>query len=650
MNPFELPVLPNCFRDPSGIWRFSGVAGRPGNVPPELLPPLGPVATVELPTFLDQLFPYTLASELLALIVEPELASYLGGMPALSREAVIEILRGVPLEPAIRLSVWVQRRLRLDPTDQAKQLETMEMLYGPVFRTAAEVLVRKFPRRSLFSEQQAFAWQRLLLLHAQDRPAEDLTRAEQARLLWAFLWIPDALLDPDLEADEELTGWDLADERLLRFFVSNGGLASRAAFRHELARAHTLFHVIANSRAARRHRDFCPLDEWLGERYGVNFVELQTFGFAFFARSNVGDRDGGQLLFTSEEYFAKTGLAAQYPRALEAIAAPREWFEAEFAASQEDPRRAVYEFQPFLRRPALLQRDGNAVVLGLRALEGWLSATGAYYRFFDIARSRSKTDMERFRRFNGWLQERYIRQLTHLAHPYPRRRALAGSGRVMGEQPYRVRGKGESMTSDVAIDLGVDLVLIEITTKRVTQKSLAEGDIESVIRDVRAMVIKKMEQLGRVTTDLVEARAQLPDIAMEFVDRVWPIIVVPDGLFHTPTLWAWLQVHSRGCLDNPPGRKALIQPLVLLDAEEYEVLMGLVADGRSLTKVLEAKTSDLWRERDFKSMFLHNRAGHSAGELPFIDQELHRYYRSMRRVLTRNPPDQGPQRVVEIAA
>jgi hypothetical protein len=532
--------------------------------------------------------------------------------------------------------------LRLHPTDQAKQLETMELLYGPEFRAAGEVMLRMFPRRSLFSEQQAFALQRLLLLHAENRPAENLTAREQAQLLVAFLWIPDAVLDPDLSEDERLTGWDLADERLLRFFVANGGLAGHVSFRHELARSHRLYHVIASSPAARRHHDYCPLDEWLTERYGVDFMELQTLGFAFFARSNVGDRDGGPLLYTNEDYFAKTGLASNYPQALEAIAAPREWFEAEFAASREDPRRAAYEFQPFLRRPALLQRDGNAVVLGLRALEGWLSSTGAYYRFFDIARGRSEADMERFRRFNGWLQERYVRQLTHIAHPYARRRALAGAGRVLGEQAYKVKGRGELMTSDVAIDLGLDLVLVEVTTKRVTQKSLVGGSIEAVISDVRAMVIKKMAQVGRVVTDLVDGRAILPDVPIELVERVWPVVVVPEGLFHTPTLWAWVNEHSGGSLETPPGRKARFQPLVLLDGEEYEVLMGLVEAGYSLTKLLEAKTNDLWRDRDFKSMFLSMRTGPRDGEIGFIRQEADRSFAAMLRVLRRPEGEYAP--------
>ena len=131
-------------------------------VPPELVPTPQPVAATSIPTFFDQLFSYTTATELLERMVEPELASYLGGVPNLDSDDFIAILGSVPLEPAIRLSTWVQRRLRLDPTNAAKQLETMELLYGPVFRAAGELLLREHPRRALFSEQQAFALQRLL--------------------------------------------------------------------------------------------------------------------------------------------------------------------------------------------------------------------------------------------------------------------------------------------------------------------------------------------------------------------------------------------------------------------------------------------------------------------------------------------------------
>ena len=87
----------------------------------------------------------------------------------------------------------------------------------------------------------------------------------------------------------------------------------------------------------------------------------------------------------------------------------------------------------------------------------------------------------------------------HVAHPDKKSRysAIKAAGNVYGPRSYR-RRKGEENveTPDVAIDLLFDLVLIEVTSSRVTERSLVEADAESVTRDLEKMVIKKMRQLG----------------------------------------------------------------------------------------------------------------------------------------------------------
>jgi len=596
-----------------------------------------------VPTFFDQLWSYTTGSELVQFMFPAE-AVQLGGRPILDRDAILSTIRATPLEPALRLTVWLQRRLYVHGVDPVAQLETMRQLCGEDFARAGERMLGAFPRRTLFSEQQVFALQRLLLLHADDRPAEDLTPHERAQLTWGLLFIPDAFLDPELLADQRLSTADLADERMVRFFVAHGGLSSHAAFRHELARAYRLYHVIGRSPAARRHRDYCPIDDWLRERYGLGFVELQTLGFSFFARSNVADRNDGPLLFTNEEYFASTGLAGRYSAGVESIGGTREWYVNEFSASRGGGS-AARDIQPFLRRPAFIQRDGNAVVLGPRALESWIGSTGNYYRLLDIARARGREDFDRFRRFNGFLHERYFRQLTHIAHPYPHRRAsFTGSGRVFPEQTYKVRKSGELKTSDIAVDLGLDLVLVEVTSGRVTSKSLVDGDVKSVARDLEKIVLGKMRQLDRVTRDLVAGRAKLPDVDIGVVERIWPIIVSPDSLFHSPSLRAWCDKYGGHLLRTPEDQKQRIQPLILLDGEEYEVLMALVAAGEPFTAILDRKSSDLWRERDFKSWFLERET--DKDNLPFIKQEVARGYRAMLRVLRGSPsplPNRGQE-------
>jgi hypothetical protein len=74
-------------------------------------------------------------------------------------------------------------------------------------------------------------------------------------------------------------------------------------------------------------------------------------------------------------------------------------------------------------------------------------------------------------------------------------------------------------------------------------------------------------------------------------------------------------------------------PLVLLDLEEFETLMGVVAEGESLVRVLERKTSLGWVERDFKSWHKDDPVRIGTGESTFVAQELGRAFRAIVRAL-----------------
>jgi hypothetical protein len=639
---WRIPVLPSEYRDASGIVRIALAGGpKPIRLPKDIALPRPVLAITDPPAFVDQVYVYATASELLRVILDHELGRLIDVEP-FTMEDVVDAIRDVPFEPAMRFLASLQKALSFVVLDGPAQVHLMREIFGPIYAAAGEIWLREEPRRALFSEQQLFALQRLAVLHARDDDADDLTQEEQVRIRLALLWTPDAVLGaplgPDLEIHEE-EETDLTDERWLRFFVGTGGLVSHASLRHELPRAHRMYAVIARSSAARRHRDFCPLDEWLQYRFGLTFEELQGLGLALDAGSQTLNRSVAPVIVTPS-YFDSTALAGRVVRSFEAIAASREWFRKQFEGSAEHPRRAAFEIQPFLRRPGLLQSDGNIAVLAPRAIEGWMSATGAYYRFLDLARDCGQFD--KFTRFNGWIQERYARHLAYVAHPDQRRRGLiAGTGCVYDDLPYRTK-QGESRTSDVAIDLGLDLVLIEVTSKRLTLKSVVDADTESVLKDVRALLTKKMRQLGVVIRDLAASRVVIGDVEMSHVKRIWPMIVVADGLFQNPSLWAWTHREGGHHLEfDVSDVPQLVQPLVILDLEEYEALMSLVRRSGTLINILGRKTSPLWRERDFKSWLVEN--GHQAGvKDDFIAQELHRAFVSMVAALglrgVRRPP------------
>jgi hypothetical protein len=538
----------------------------------------------------------------------------------------------------MRLASTLQKALWAARHDPEHQLRLLRDVYGSGHISAAgEVLLRQNPRMVIFSEQQLFALQRLLVLHADDRMAEDFTADEHIAFRLALLYIPGTILDVDAELGLEEGPDAVDDERWLRYFIGSGGLAGHASLRHELVRAHRMYVTIASSRAAKRHRNYCPLHDWLVKDYGVSFEELQAVGFGLYAGSNVLNPSGAPVAVT-REYFAPTALSDRVDSAFGALAADRDWYRDEFGRSPEKPRRAAFEIHPFLRRPALLEHNGRLITLAPRAIESWLSANGAYYRFMDAARERGPGTFNQFLRFNGWLQERYVRHVVHVAYPNqePRRR-LAAAGVVLPEQPYAV-WKQRMLTTDVVVDLKTELVFFEVTAKRVTAGSVIDADAEAVRRDLQAAIIDKMEQLGRVIRDVFARDAVLPGVDLEYVTSVWPVVVISDNLFHNPSLWAHVNREGGAFLEfGPEAGVPRVRPLVLLDVEDLERLMGIVADGHSLTAALERKTDPVWRERDFGIWQREDRGRFGPGESTFVGEELRRVFRRTVRVLGLRP-------------
>jgi len=97
-------------------------------------------------------------------------------------------VKTLPFEPAMRFLASVQKGLALARRDRFGQLQLVRAVYGDSPIAAAGALfLRANGRGAIFSEQQLFALQRLLVLHARDEPAGDLTREENLSLRLAGL-------------------------------------------------------------------------------------------------------------------------------------------------------------------------------------------------------------------------------------------------------------------------------------------------------------------------------------------------------------------------------------------------------------------------------------------------------------------------------
>jgi hypothetical protein len=631
-DPKARLILPGEYLDSTGLLRLPdggppvlGLKRAESEAIDSLLGGDRVVAMMKPPSFFDHVFVYATWQALYDFLLDPELRAIVSTETVRPGD-VIARLEEIPFEPAMRFLSGLQKQLAFGRIDRECQTQLTWQIYrnSPITHAALRFL-NAHSNGVIFSEQQLFATQRLLVMHASDEPANSLTPEQLASLTLALLYVPGTVLteEDDLAVAPEYVG----EERWLRYFVGMGGFVANGWLKHEMARSHQLYSVFANSRLAKQHHSFVPLNDLVRNAYDMTFAELQAFGFVLHSGAQMLSQAGPPLAVTPA-YFSTSALAANVGHGFSAIAETRDWYREQFTRSRENPRRAAYEIQPFLRRPGLVQGDGNVLTVAPRAIEGWLSPAGWYYRFVDLAKAQSGDNLrQRFSIFNGLLHEMYARQLVHAAHPYPRARKRAfGIGLVSPAREYKIR-KQTFETTDVALDLGLDLVLFEVTAKRVSERSLTEANAESVRNDLRMMIEDKMKQLGRVIGDVWDDPARMPDVELTHIQRVWPIVVVGDGLFQNPSIWEHIQNSAGHYLDHPRSRvNASIQPVILIDLEELEMLMGIVSEGHSLTEILERKVTDLWVSRDMKSL-IHDEFGHRwSGSSRYVEQGFHKAF------------------------
>ena len=376
-----------------------------------------------------------------------------------------------------------------------------------------------------------------------------------------------------------------------------------------LARAQELFRVTAHKSNIAASANACPIEEWMAEDYGLTIDEQFTLGFALGAMAHAFHEDEGvgtQIYIAPEnlhDLFVKLGWEDRETEALATIAAPRETYQYEFAENGSSLEHLAWDVLPFMRHPFLRLAEGGLLLLSPRALFSWLT-DGFHYRRLDAAQRRSAGDRRRkisrkYTAFAGELLEEYALDLVRSVHAGER---PVGGGRVYGEQPYgRVNAKGNAAehTSDIAIDLGLDLVLIEVSVSRLRAETLLLGDTEAVGEDLERMVVKKIRQLDHCIHALIAGRAQIPalgtEVDMNRVERIWPVLVTAGNITQSAALWRYIRSQISRELTQPN-----VQPLTILDVEDLETICGLIESGCALPEILAGKTKQPYAELELR--------------------------------------------------
>lgn len=367
----------------------------------------------------------------------------------------------------------------------------------------------------------------------------------------------------------------------------------------------------------------CPIDDWFAEDYGLNAGEQHAVGFALYGLSGAMDDDvepGDRSVVAPP--FGDGPLADRVEAIADLVSAPRQWYAEEFAAAGDNLDAIVWDRAPFLRRPFLRLADGRWLLTSPRMIDSWLGE-GFYYRALESARRRGKTN--RFFTFFGKLVETYCLDLTRSVYAGER---PVGGGRVHGEQRYGSHGgKG---TSDVAIDLGPDLVLIEVVSARFATDVRVYGNPEVLAAALERMLFKKMGQLGRVTAAVLSGEATIPDVDRAHIERVWPVVVTGGELMQTELLWDRIDAEIPSELAG-----ARVEPLTVLDIGDFELLLGLVSEGHHLPEVLGQKAQGPYRRLEI-SRWMHEEL-HLPMPLmqrpPVLEERWEAHGQTMRNVL-----------------
>ena len=421
--------------------------------------------------------------------------------------------------------------------------------------------------------------QRVLIEHARSATLSDGATEDELRGTIAAYF---AAASVTSSADAHLEYGDPTPEEWLVYLVKNGSYNARPPNLNEFTRMHELF-VELPARLV-DHNHYCPIDSWFSDDYGLSATEQHAVGFALYilsgATDDIAGPDAARGVFAPP--FAGGPLADRVEAISDLVSAPRQWYAQEFAASGADLDAIAWERAPFLRRPFLRLADGRWLLISPRTIDSWLGE-GFYYRALESAQRRGQAN--RFFTFFGKLVETYCLDLTRSVYAGER---PIGGGRVYGEQPFGPHR--DKRTSDIVIDLGPDLILIEVVSARFATGVRVYGNPDVLATALERMLFKKMGQLGRVTASVLSGEAQIPEVDPAFIQRVWPVVVTGGDVMQTEFLW------DRIDAELPPQLSAArVQALTVLDIGDFELLLGLVHEGHHLPDVLDGKAQGPYR-------------------------------------------------------
>lgn len=534
----------------------------------------------------------------LAFVSEAEL-----GLPPLGREGVVAALAELPSEATFVILSLLQRRLWRASSTAADHLALARDIYGdaPVVAEMGKWCAQE--GHVLFSEQGVFALFSHAVVHCRSDSRAELTDDEVLALKRLLLAAP-ALLHEDDELgdynDEEPEEW-------LAYLLQNLLFNAKANFGSGIARTWRLFGELASD-PLREWKTTVDIDELTG-RTGLDLSEQLAFAFGLYSVLGV---DGDLVAVAPEGWrdIAQRIAGDGDPSTLVPyISATPEEMREELTgpiARRLDPQLR-WASVPFLERPFLRLADDRLLLVSPRALEAW-PTDGVYYRLLRAASERDRaTGAQTFTAFAGELTEAYTVELLEAEHERAARDHLA-VGRIERAQPLSSEPGVES--TDVFAHERGDVVLLEISSSRITAPTRLAGDLAALQRDMLKLVTKRVQQLDRSVEALSSGDIVLSGLAKEKIRRFFPVIVNVEPMRWTPPLHAYLRREVPDLLQQPG-----VQPLQFVELEDLEALLSALGPP-ALADLIAAKLQALGTDPDIQQWL------HSHPTAPRVDRPI----------------------------
>ena len=559
----------------SGLWLPRGAPRHALGLVVAQPQPSGPTLVLpNKPTVPDGLVAYATESEL--------------GLRTMGRAEVIEWLSLLPSEATFLNIAILMRRLARIRTDPGAHLALARDIYrgAPILERMGRFCA--VPGHVVFSEQALFALLCQAVIHCQPRAGDELSPDEVNAFKRLLLAAPGLLHDsPDIgECKED------EPETWLAYLTQNLLFNSTMNFGSGLARTWRMYGEMTRD-PTRTWKSPAPIADLFND-VGLEPEQQLALAFGLYAMLGI-DAEPVTLAGRGWRDMCTRVAPSRAPdEVISSMAATPAEMRAELTSEQArelDPELR-WASVPFMERPFLRLQDDRLLLVSRRAIEAW-PTHGTHFRLLKAARNRGRAaGIQTFTGLAGEVTEAYAVELVEKSHAAASRRYF-DVGQVLRAQPL-----GDGETTDVFVAGRGDIVIMEISSRRVTAATRLTGDTEALQDDLRELVVKRIEQLDRTVEALRGGiLTRLPDPAD--IRRIFPVIVNVEPLRWSGPLHEYLTLNLPGRLRQPG-----VQPLQFVELEDLEWLMSAI--GRmTLAELLSQKIEEFGVDPDIQQ-WLHS--------------------------------------------